>query len=119
MVRSIFANFISHFPLPCGWTSLHWSAKNGSVNTTEVLKAAGARPTIEAIEGWTPDSVSVFHHNDPSSMSRENVESSSAVAVESIGDERQVIPGIWQNGCYCSGCLLVSFHLNNLLNFFV
>ena len=30
-------------------------------------------------------------------------------------DERKISPGIWQNGCYCDGCLLVSFDLNNLL----
>ena len=111
-----------------GRTSLHWAAKNGSVNTIEVLRAAGARLTIEAIEGWTPDSVSIFHYNNPSSLSRENAKSdlvakqnisSSAAAVESTGDERKVSPGIWQNGFHCDGCLLVSFDLNNLLNFFV
>ena len=103
------------------WTPLHWAAKNGSVDTIEVLKAAGARSTIEAIEGWTPDSISIFHHNSPSSISRENAKSelaakrsssSSAVVVEITDDERKVSPGIWQNGCYCSGCLLVSFNLN-------
>jgi len=34
-----------------GWTSLHWAAKNGSVSIVEVLKAAGAGSTIEAIQG--------------------------------------------------------------------
>ncbi|KAL9100680.1 MAG: hypothetical protein Q9163_003967 [Psora crenata] len=111
-----------------GWTSLHWAAKNGSVSTIEVLKAAGARSTIEAIEDWTPDAVAIFHHNNPSSTSRENAKSelaaeqnisSSAAAVESIGYECKVRPGIWQNGCYCDGCLLVSFDLNNHLNFFI
>ncbi len=107
-----------------GWTSLHWAAKNGSASTIEVLKAAGARSTIEAIEGWTTDSVSIFHHNNPSSISRENANSelaakrsnsSSAGVVELTDDERKISPGIWQNGCYCDGCLLVSFDLNNLL----
>ena len=58
-----------------GWTSLHWAAKNGSVSTIEALKAAGARSTIEAIEGWTPDLVSIFHHNSPASISRRNEKS--------------------------------------------
>ncbi|KAK3173425.1 hypothetical protein OEA41_006754 [Lepraria neglecta] len=111
-----------------GWTSLHWAAKNGSVGTIEVLKAAGASSTIEVIEGWTPDSVAIFHHNKPSSISHENAKSelaakrnisSSAAAVESMGDECKVSPGIWQNGYYCNGCLLVSFNLNKLLNFFI
>ena len=111
-----------------GWTSLHWAAKNGSVSTIEALKAAGARSTIEAIEGWTPDSVSIFHHNSPASISRENAKSElatkrkfsfAAAAVESIGNERKISPGIWQNGYYCDGCLLVSFDLHNLLNFLV
>lgn len=33
----------------------------------DVLKTAGARSAVEAIEGWTPDSVAIFHHHDPSS----------------------------------------------------
>ena len=95
-----------------GWTSLHWAAKNGSVDTIKVLKAAGARSTIETIEGWTPDSVSIFHQNNPSSTSL-------AAAVESTDYECKVRPGIWHVGCYCDGCLLVSFDLNNHLNFFI
>ncbi len=86
-----------------GWTLLHWAAKNGSVNIIKVLKAAGARSTTEAIEGWTPDSVSNFYHNSPASISRENAKSelaakqnisSLAAAVESIGYECKVRPGI-------------------------
>jgi len=111
-----------------GWTSLHWAAKNGSVSTIEVLKSAGARSSIEAIEGWTPDSVSIFHHKNTSAMSREDTHSELAAerntgpptaAIESIGDECKVSPGTMQHGCYCDGCLLVSFDLNNLLKFFV
>ena len=111
-----------------GWTSLHWAAKHGSVSTIETLKAAGARSTIEAIEGWTPDLVSIFHNHKPASISRGNEKSelaakrnisSSAAAVESMGDECKISPGIRQNGYYCDGCLLVSFNLNNLLSLFV
>ena len=111
-----------------GWTSLHWAALNGSVSTIEVLKAAGARSTIEAIEGWTPDWVSIFYHNRPLSISRESANSelaakwsssSSATVIELTDDERKISLGIWQSGYSCNGCLLVSFDLNNLLNFFI
>ena len=102
-----------------GWTSLHWAAKNGSVDTIEALKAAGARSTIEAIEGWTPDSVSIFHHNSPSSISRENAKSELAAKRSSSSSAAVVSPGIWQKGYLCDDCLLVSFNLDNLLDFFV
>ena len=115
-----------NYPDRDGWTSLHWAAKNGSVSTIEVLKAAGARSTVEAIEGWTPDSVAIFHHNMPSTMSvdspaQENAKSELAVkrstmplaaVVGSIGDERKVSPGIWQEGYRCDGCNLVSFDVH-------
>ena len=110
-----------------GWTSLHWAANNGSLNTIKVLKAAGARSTIEAIKGWTPDSVSIFHHNNHSSfrknakselVAEQNINSLTA-AVEFIGYECKVRSGIRQKGCYCDGCFLVSFDLNNYLNFSV
>lgn len=39
-----------------GWSSLHWAARSGaaeniSVSIMEVLKTAGARSAVEAIEG--------------------------------------------------------------------
>ena len=104
-----------------GWSSLHWAAKNVSVSIMEVLKTAGARSTVEAIEGWTPDSVAIFHHNDPSSRSRKNEKtelaakrdtSSWTAVVESVDDEHEVSPGIWQKGYICDGCQLVSLDLN-------
>ena len=45
-----------------GSTPLHWAAKNGSFNTIEVLKAAGADSTIGGIKGWMPNLVATFHH---------------------------------------------------------
>ena len=106
-----------------GWTSLHWAARNSkSVSIRQFLKAAGARSTtVEAIEGWTPDEVAIFHHKDPLSRSRENEKSelvgkqdlnSSTAAVESIHDESKVSPGIQHDGCYCDGCFLVRFDLS-------
>ena len=109
-----------------GWTSLHWAAKNGSISTMEVLKAAGARSTVEFIQGWTPDSVFLFHQ-DPASKSPEYANSelvakrnisSLAVAVELIDDGRKVSSGLLWDGVSCDGCLLVSFDLN-VLSFFV
>ena len=103
---------------------MHWAATNGSASIIEFLRDAGARSTIEAIEGWISDSVFIFHHNNYLSVSRQDAKSelaakrsnsSSAAMVESIDDERKISPGIWQNGCCCDGCLLVSFDLNNLL----
>ena len=104
-----------------GWSSLHWAARNDSVGIMEVLRIAGARSTVEAIKGWTPASVAIFHHNDSSSRSRENTESelaaersisSSTVAVESVDDEHKVSPGIQHKRVTCDGCQLVSFDLN-------
>ena len=111
-----------------GWSSLHWAARNKSVSVMEVLKTAGARSTVEAIKGWTPDSVAIFHHNKPLSRSREDAESdlapkrnfsSSTAIVESVDDEHEVSPGIRQNNCLCNGCELVSFDLNKHVKFFI
>ena len=111
-----------------GWSPLHWAARNKSVSIMEVLKTAGARSTVEAIKGWTPDSVAIFHHNDPSSRSRENAEtelarkrsnSSSTAAVDSVDDEHEVSPDIWHGGCICDGCQLVSFDLNECAKFLI
>ena len=107
-----------------GWSSLHWAARNKSVGIMEVLKTAGARSTVEAIKGWTPDSVAIFHHNDPSSRSRENAKSelaakqstsSSIAAVESVHHEHEVSPGVWHKDYSCDGCQLVSFDPNKHL----
>ena len=101
-----------------GWSSLHWAARNKSVGIMEVLKTAGARSTVEAIKGWTPDSVAIFHHNDPSSGSRENAKSelaakqntsSSTAAIESVDHEHEVSPGVWHKRNICDRCQLVSF----------
>jgi len=116
-----------------GWTSLHWAAKNGSAGTIEVLKAAGASSTIEAIEGWTTHSVAIFHHNKSSLISDVTVAhedpkfeqavkrsiNSFIAAVELTGDESKVSPGIWHQGVHCDGCLLVSFGLYDLMILFV
>ena len=110
------------------WSSLHWAAENKSIGIMEVLMTAGARSTVEAIKGWTPDSVAIFHHNDPSSRSRENAESelaakrsvsSSTAAVESVDDEDEVSPGIWHRGVVCDGCNVVSSDLNENVNFLI
>ena len=111
-----------------GWSSLHWAARNESISIMEVLKTAGARSTVEAIKGWTPDSVAIFHHNDPSSRSREDAESelaakrsisSSTAAVEPVDDGHEVTPGLLQNGSTCNGCLLVSIDLNRNVKSFI
>lgn len=110
---------------------MHWAAKNGYVRTVEVLKAAGASSTIEALKGWTPDSVAIFHHNELSSISDatadhedakfelaiERSNNPSTAAVESIGDERKVSPGI-ERAYLCMGCLLVSFDYSIFKNSF-
>ena len=111
-----------------GWNSLHWAARNESISIMAVLETAGGCSTLEAIEGWTPDSVAIFHHNDPSSRSRENAKSklaakrntsSSIAAVESVDDEHEVSPGIWHKGYICDGCQLVSFVLNKNVKSFI
>ena len=111
-----------------GWSSLHWAARNESVDIMEILKTAGARSTVEAIEGWTPASVAIFHHNDPSPRSRENAESelaakrsisSSTVAVESVDDEHKLSPGIPHKEVTCDGCQLVSFDLTKHVKSFI
>ena len=103
-----------------GWSSLHWAARNESVGIMEFLKTAGARSSVEAIKGWTPDSVAIFHQNDPSSKSRRNAKSElagkwnvslSTAAVESVDNEHGVNPGIRRIGYICDGCELVSFVL--------
>jgi len=115
-----------------GWTSLHWAAKN-SVDAIGVLKAAGAISIIEAIEGWTPHSVAIFHYNKSSLIldalvAHEDTKSElaiqqspnpSAAAFRSKGDERNISPGIWQRGVSCDGCLLVSFGPSIFMNLFV
>ena len=113
-----------------GWSSLHWAARNESdpVDIMKILKTAGARSTVEVIKGWTPDSVAIFHHNDPLSRSRENAESelaanrsisSSIVAVESVDDEHKVSPGIRHKRVTCDGCQLVSSDLNKHVKSFI
>ena len=111
-----------------GWSSLHWAAKSDSVNITKVLKTAGARSTVEIIEGWTPQAVANLHRKDHLSRSRENAESklvgkqsiaSLAAALESIVNGHEVTPGISQNGYICDGCELVSFVLNKHVESFI
>ena len=111
-----------------GWSSLHWAARNKSVCIIEALKTAGGRSTVETIKGWTPDSVAIFHHNDPPSRYCENAESelarkrsnsSSTAAVDSVDDEHKVSPDIWHGGCICDGCQLVSFDLNERVKFLI
>ena len=111
-----------------GWSSLHWAARNESITIMDVLKTAGARSTPEAIKGWTPDSVAIFHHNKPLSRSGQDAESklaakrnmsSSTAAVKSVDDEHEVSPGIRHYGYTCDGCLLVSFDLNRNVKSFI
>ena len=108
-----------------GWTALHWAAKNGSADTIEVLKAAGAISRIETIKGWTPDSVAIFHHNNPpskpiaiaayenelSELAIEKITRLLASTIQSEEDERMIVPGLLWKRCTCDGCLLVSFDL--------
>ena len=119
-----------------GWSSLHWAARsppheaarNKLAGNMEVLKTAGGRSTVEAIEGWTPESVAIFHHKDPSlrpcldaksELAAKRITSSSTAAVESVDDEHKVSPGIWHSGYICDGCELVSFVLNKNVKSFI
>ncbi|MCJ1423533.1 hypothetical protein MMC29_001417, partial [Sticta canariensis] len=90
------------------WTSLHWAAKSGSVATVRVLKGAGCKLTIEAIEGWTPHSVAIFHQNESlqSELASDQDINPSVAAAESTDNERKVVPGVRQESCYCDGCFL-------------
>ena len=108
-----------------GWTSLHWAAKNGSTGIVEVLKAAGAISKIEAIEGWTPDLVAIFHNNNlstmPDALVAHEKDLSDAVTgndirlsatTTNLENERIIAPGILRNNV-CDGCLMVSSGLRN------
>ncbi|KAL9066656.1 MAG: hypothetical protein Q9161_007415 [Pseudevernia consocians] len=111
-----------------GWTSLHWAARNGDVSTREILKAAGAISTIEAIKGWTPNQVATSHHNEPISTSdvdlaHENAKSElvveptisyEAAAVKSMGHEFKISPSR-KTSVMCDGCLLASLNFTRLL----
>ncbi|MCJ1423388.1 hypothetical protein MMC29_001271 [Sticta canariensis] len=90
------------------WTSLHWAARSGSVGTVRVLKDAGCKLTIEAIEGWTPHSVAIFHRNESlqSELASELDINPLVTAAESTDNERKVIPGLWHEGYHCDGCFL-------------
>ena len=114
-----------------GWSSLHWAARGTFASVMEVLKTAGGRSTVEAIEGWTPESVAMFHHKVPSltscpscldakaKLARERVTSSSTAALESLDNEHEVSPGIWHSEVICDGCELVSFVLNKNVKSFI
>jgi hypothetical protein len=101
-----------------GWTSLHWAAKNRSIETIRILKGAGAASSIEAIKGWTPRSVAVYHHNESSVIPAPNITSGSPQSGPALMptfsspvfeiDGDKIIPGVFQGGFYCDGCFLVS-----------
>ena len=112
-----------------GWTALHWAAKNGlsddtdwaaqnkSLDTVEVLLRAGAKSTVEAIKGWTPYLVAVFHDNslDILNVPRACEPTGSGLSIENVAEtsttgSRSVSPGTW-TGIMCNGCSLVSLNL--------
>ncbi len=47
-----------------GWSPLHWAARCGNTNTIASLEDAGAKFSIETINGWTPEDVATFHGHE-------------------------------------------------------
>ncbi|MCJ1429979.1 hypothetical protein MMC29_007894 [Sticta canariensis] len=74
----------------------HWAAKRRYFGTVRVLKDAGCKSTIEAIEGWTPHSVAIFHQKKllESKLASDQDINPSVPATESTDNERNVIPGM-------------------------
>lgn len=110
-----------------GWTALHWAAKHRSLDdndwaakkrlcdTVEVLIRAGAKSTLEAIEGWTPHLVATFHANpfnilnapvnEESMKSRQSTED----VVEPSAAAMKFVSSGTSTGIKCDGCSLVRF----------
>ncbi len=44
-----------------GWSPLHWAAKCGNTDVIAILEDAGAKISIETMNGWTPEDVATFH----------------------------------------------------------
>ena len=87
-----------------GWTSLHWAARGGDVRKVAILEDAGATFSIEAINGWTPDDVATFHHQD-------------IIWHKNVVVDRKEARGAYQDGfVLCVGCDQVCKPSNQILH---
>lgn len=105
-----------------GWTSLHWAAKSGSIETLETLRNAGSISSSEYINRWTPQDIAFFHHHGrlPILASNTHVRTASGCSVpEQVASHRapednsltagdRISPGTVQKNVGCDGCYLVS-----------